>query len=141
GRGERIAVALEPSHEAAVAVLAALKAGACAVAVDPRGRRASDAPEEVAVAVTRSWVASRLHLPCAVLSLDDDAELIARERPEPGGAEADADATALVLGGVPVSHALLAAAVRLPRETLRGVPLLATLAALAGEWEEGGAGG
>ena len=123
GAGERIAVALPSPEHLAVAVLGVLKAGAVCIIPDE-----NDVLRDAALVVTARAVAAALHLPTAVLCLDADAELLSREPSSPPYVGVDADATALVVSGVAISHALLSAVVKLDRAMLRGVPVLARLA-------------
>ncbi|HEU0054467.1 MAG TPA: amino acid adenylation domain-containing protein, partial [Longimicrobium sp.] len=106
GTDARVAVALERSMEMPVAVLAVLKAGGCYVAVDP-----AYPPERVAymladsraaVLVTSAALAARLPAAgAAVLALDADADVIAREPSTAlrGGAEAESLAYVLYTSG------------------------------------------
>ncbi|HEX8431961.1 MAG TPA: AMP-binding protein, partial [Longimicrobium sp.] len=125
GAGERIAVALDSPEHLAVAILGVLKAGA--VCIIPDENDAGDFHGAALVVTTRA-TASAHHLPTAVLSLDADAELLSRESSSPPYIAVDADATALVVSGVAISHAVLAAVVKLDAGMLRGVPALARLA-------------
>ncbi|HYW08529.1 MAG TPA: AMP-binding protein, partial [Longimicrobium sp.] len=125
GAGERIAVALPSSEHLGVAVLGVLKAGA--VCIIPNEHDGSLLREAALVVTTRATAAA-LHLPTAVLSLDADAELLSRESSSPPYVAVAADAAAVVISGIAISHALLAAVVKLDAAMLRSVPVLARLA-------------
>ncbi|HEX8431962.1 MAG TPA: AMP-binding protein, partial [Longimicrobium sp.] len=84
GPDERVALALERSVGMTVAVLAVLKAGGCYVPVDPAYPAERIAhmlgDSHAAVLVTTSALAARLPTGAsAVLAIDADADLIARE--------------------------------------------------------------
>jgi len=102
GPDERVALALERSVGMTVAVLAVLKAGGCYVPVDPAYPAERIAhmlgDSRAAVLVTTSAVAARLPTGAsAVLAVDADADLIAREDPAPPAAPTDAENLAYVL--------------------------------------------
>jgi amino acid adenylation domain-containing protein len=102
GPDERVAIALERSVDMVAAVLAVLKAGGCYVPVDPAYPAARIAhmlgDSRAAVLVTTSALAARLPAgDFAVLALDADADLVARESSEPPIVEVDGENLAYVL--------------------------------------------
>ncbi|HEU4454354.1 MAG TPA: amino acid adenylation domain-containing protein [Longimicrobium sp.] len=102
GPDERVALALERSVEMVVAVLGVLKAGGCYVPVDPAypARRIAHMLEDsrASVLVTTSALAARLPAGAsAVLAVDADADLVAREASTAPAVEVDAENLAYVL--------------------------------------------
>ncbi|HYW08528.1 MAG TPA: amino acid adenylation domain-containing protein [Longimicrobium sp.] len=102
GPDERVALALERSVGMTVAVLAVLKAGGCYVPADPAYPAERIAhmlgDSRAAVLVTTSALAARLPTGAsAVLAVDADADLIAREDPASPDARVDAENLAYVL--------------------------------------------
>jgi amino acid adenylation domain-containing protein len=102
GPDERVAIALERSVEMVVAVLAVLKAGACYVPVDPAYPAARIVhmlgDSRAGVLVTTEALAARLPAGgAAVLAVDADADLAAREAPTAPPVEVDGENLAYVL--------------------------------------------
>jgi amino acid adenylation domain-containing protein len=102
GPDERVALVLERSVEMVVAVLGVLKAGGCYVPVDPAypARRIAHmlADSRATVLVTTSALAARLPAGAsAVLAVDADADLVAREASTAPAVEVDPENLAYVL--------------------------------------------
>jgi amino acid adenylation domain-containing protein len=139
--GGRVAVALKPSAEMAMAIFAVLKAGAACLPID-----VSQPADQVAraievgradVLVSVSKLAASLPIDTTVLSLDADAEVIERDPPSSIEGSADPDGIALLSDRsqdgreAALTHRALAARTRGAED---GPALLRALAA----WAAGG---